>query len=266
MAVCIGGLSTLTAAPTWNEPLPGQLTEFSHSQGDRKLQREDLPGGLFVIALKVSISQKCLLGRGRGSPWVEEAERGLHESPRGWKSQCAGEERAAPESSRDPQSLMPAEKLPTSRKRTARNVTGDTHQSSHGAENGACPHQPEQKTLNVQEEGRQEGHRGHSSELTRSQERGPSPPARAENLKVKGEGKSLQRAALRSGATHNPGLKVALFPPKKYKSKTWKDQTVSEDLSHGTEQSSRISIGTEKYPLYKAKITMPGFHQNCSVC
>ena len=83
---------------------------------------------------------------------MEEAERGLHESPRGWKSQCAGEERAAPESSRDPQSLMPAEKLPTSRKRTARNVTGDTHQSSHGAENGACPHQPEQKTLNVQEE------------------------------------------------------------------------------------------------------------------
>lgn len=125
---------------------------------------------------------------------MEEAERGLHESPRGCRSQCAGEERAAPESSRDPQSVMPAEKLPTSRKRAARKATGDTHLSSHGAENGACPHQPEQKTL-----------------------------------KYKGEGKSLQRAALRSGATYNPRLKVTLFPPEKHKSKTWKDQTVSED-------------------------------------
>ena len=119
---------------------------------------------------------------------MEEAERGLHESPRGCRSQCAGEERVAPESSRDPQSVMPAEKLPTSRKRAARKVTGDTHPSSHRAENGARPHQPEQKTLNVQEEDRQEGRREHSPELTRGQEWGLSPPARAENLKVQGRG------------------------------------------------------------------------------
>lgn len=42
--------------------------KFSHSQGDGKLQREALTGGLFVSALKVSISQKSLPGRGQGCP------------------------------------------------------------------------------------------------------------------------------------------------------------------------------------------------------
>lgn len=42
--------------------------KFSHSHGDGKLQREALTGGLFVSALKVSISQKSLPGRGQGCP------------------------------------------------------------------------------------------------------------------------------------------------------------------------------------------------------
>lgn len=97
---------------------------------------------------------------------MEEAELGLHESPRGWRSQHAGEGRVAPGSARDPQSVMLAAKLPTIQEEDCRAVTGDTHQTSHGAKDGAYTHQREQKTS-----------------------------------KYKKRGKSLQRAVLSSGVT-----------------------------------------------------------------
>ena len=60
---------------------------------------------------------------------------GTPREPGGWRSQRAGE-KAAPGAPETLSQRMPAEKLPKSRKRPARKVTG-THQSSHRAENGA---------------------------------------------------------------------------------------------------------------------------------
>lgn len=102
----------------------------------------------------------------------------------------------APGSARDPQSVMLAAKLPTIQEEDCREVTGGHSPDLTRAKDGAYTHQREQKTSKYK---------------------------KRVNLSPK--------SCTSSGVTYKPRLKIALFPPKEHKSKTWKDQTVSEDLS-----------------------------------
>lgn len=80
---------------------------------------------------------------------MEEAELGLHESPRGWRSQRAGEGRVAPGSARDPQSVMLVAKLPTSRKRTAGRSQGTLTRPHTGPRTGRIPTSESRKPLST---------------------------------------------------------------------------------------------------------------------
>lgn len=164
----LGGLSTPTAAQTWNEPrlVTGQLTEVLSFPRWWETTRRSPTRWALCICLKsqyfpeISSNQRSgvsLSGGGRaGAPW---------EPKRLEVTVCTGGE-GGPWERQRPSVSDACGKAPHIQEEDCRAVTGDTHQTSHRAKDGAYTHQPEQKTL-----------------------------------KYKKGGKSLQRAVLRSGVT-----------------------------------------------------------------